>query len=561
MRRSGPRQTEATLCLVLLLIVGGAATARVAALPGAGRPGMLAQGQSPVEGPAAAKDPVLRFELPGEAAPAYRTDEMVPPRLAELAEEVHARWPGLSLTSNLSRAADAYVRATTVSRTNDLPPGLLEFVVRWAGCPEPPAVVSILSTTEDGTSDVLDHLGEILARAETAYTLLGVGRVASPRPPFKWRWALILSRRLVEMRPFPGQMEPGQQEVLRFQPAMPVSSGEIVVLRPGGSIVTVPVRRLGVSWAGAVQAGDQPGTLWVQLLVRGPAGQAMVGLLEVAVGQPRALVWTGQRIPDESDIDNAGAAEELMVELVNRDRRRFGLPELQADPMLAAVARAHSRDMVSEGYFGHVSPRFGPVAERLGRSGYRAAVARENISRAITIHESEASLMTSPGHRANLLAVDITRLGVGAVRDRGVGGHEQWVVTQVFAEPLAVLDGGSLRQVVDALIMDRRREAGATPLVASPLLEQWADRIAAAASLSGELDQGQLVAVQQELAVEHSGAPTVRAEMVGFSDPADCRLGDMLAQPELASYGLGIKVSNGTGEAPMSTVVILAATQ
>jgi uncharacterized protein YkwD len=309
-----------------------------------------------------------------------------------------------------------------------------------------------------------------------------------------------------------------------------------------------------------VPAGDQPGTLWAQLLVRGQGGQAMVGLLEIAVGQPRSAVWTGRPIPDESGIEGAAAAEALMVELVNRDRRRFGLPELQADPALAAVARAHSRDMASGQYFGHVSPRYGAVSERLGRAGYRAAVARENISRASTVHESEASLMISPGHRANLLAIDVSRLGVGLVRDRGAGGHEQWVVTQVFAEPLPVMDAEALGPLVEGLVRARRRGAGVPPLVPSPILQEWAGRLAAAAALSGELDQGQLVAAQQELAVARSGAPTVRAEMVGFSDPVDCRLGEMIVQPALVSYGIGIEIGGRRGEAPMATVVILAAT-
>ncbi|RYY91687.1 MAG: hypothetical protein EOO11_22355, partial [Chitinophagaceae bacterium] len=48
--------------------------------------------------------------------------------------------------------------------------------------------------------------------------------------------------------------------------------------------------------------------------------------------------------------------EAKMLELVNEERAREGLPALVADPELAVVARAHARDMFARGYFSHYTP-------------------------------------------------------------------------------------------------------------------------------------------------------------------------------------------------------------
>ena len=48
-----------------------------------------------------------------------------------------------------------------------------------------------------------------------------------------------------------------------------------------------------------------------------------------------------------------------MLALINRDRQRARLPPVTLDEQLAAVARAHTRDMIEHDFVGHVSPRTG----------------------------------------------------------------------------------------------------------------------------------------------------------------------------------------------------------
>jgi hypothetical protein len=56
----------------------------------------------------------------------------------------------------------------------------------------------------------------------------------------------------------------------------------------------------------------------------------------------------------------------------------------------------------------------------------------ENLARAFSPGEVERGLMNSPGHRANILNRDVTRVGVGVVFDARA---KNMLVTQLFAKP------------------------------------------------------------------------------------------------------------------------------
>ncbi|SDY31919.1 Uncharacterized conserved protein YkwD, contains CAP (CSP/antigen 5/PR1) domain [Geodermatophilus africanus] len=120
-------------------------------------------------------------------------------------------------------------------------------------------------------------------------------------------------------------------------------------------------------------------------------------------------------------------AEAAVLALVNQARAAAGCGAVTADPALAAVARAHSADMRDRDYFSHASPE--------GLSPFdRAEQAGIDYSRAENIAYGQADAaavmkawLESPGHRANILDCELTRLGVGVAE--GTGGP-WW--TQLF---------------------------------------------------------------------------------------------------------------------------------
>jgi uncharacterized protein YkwD len=167
--------------------------------------------------------------------------------------------------------------------------------------------------------------------------------------------------------------------------------------------------------------------------------------------------------------------EQKMHARLNRDRKKLGLPALPLDAKLSDIARAHSQDMHERGFFAHDSPRTGSLEDRLDRASQLFAAARENIGEGADVDATQDALLKSPGHRANIMARDITHVGIGIVRI-GSGASERLLVTQVFATPLTPADPAAARAVVARRVAEARRAAGLPALAAHPLLERLAKK-------------------------------------------------------------------------------------
>lgn len=121
--------------------------------------------------------------------------------------------------------------------------------------------------------------------------------------------------------------------------------------------------------------------------------------------------------------------EQGMINLVNQERAKLGLKQLKFDANLRAVARSHSSDMFSRGYFAHYSPEGKTVADRAVDAGVDFLVIGENLAYAPTLELAHKGLMNSEGHRANILSTDYGRIGIG-VMDGSTYGK---MFTQVFS--------------------------------------------------------------------------------------------------------------------------------
>jgi uncharacterized protein YkwD len=200
---------------------------------------------------------------------------------------------------------------------------------------------------------------------------------------------------------------------------------------------------------------------------------------------PPARFGSGPLITIRATAEIAGL-ERQMHARVNRDRAKQGLPPLAFDPALADVARAHSEDMRRARFFAHDSPNTGSLEDRLDRAGYLARTARENIGEGTDIDATQQGLLDSPGHYANLMARDVTHVGVGIVKG-GVLASSNLIVTQVFAAPIEPADPARSRELVEKKIAVARKAAGLAPLRRDPKLEDLAKRHVA--DLSDDVSQ------------------------------------------------------------------------
>ena len=113
--------------------------------------------------------------------------------------------------------------------------------------------------------------------------------------------------------------------------------------------------------------------------------------------------------------------EARMIEMVNEERKKAGLPPVQPDPELTLVARAHSQDMFARGYFSHYTPEKKDPFDRMKSAKVRFLAAGENLALGQTLRICHEGLMNSPGHRANILQPSFGRLGIG-ILDGGIYG-------------------------------------------------------------------------------------------------------------------------------------------
>ncbi len=136
--------------------------------------------------------------------------------------------------------------------------------------------------------------------------------------------------------------------------------------------------------------------------------------------------------PSPTPVTFPGVAtvEREIHEAVNEHRRANGLDALAFDDELAAVARAHSRDMIDRDFVGHEDPDGDGPAERVGdlceAVGENIVVTYwdrrlEDGTRIQTVSALADDVLTSwlgsPSHRANLEDKLYEREGIGVAID------------------------------------------------------------------------------------------------------------------------------------------------
>lgn len=123
-------------------------------------------------------------------------------------------------------------------------------------------------------------------------------------------------------------------------------------------------------------------------------------------------------------------SEQKMLELVNAERLKRGLGELEMDDELVRLARAHSKDMFERGYFAHVNPDGDDPFDRMKNFEISFKAAGENLALAPNVELAHEGLMNSPGHRANILTAEFGMVGMGCID----GGSYGKMFSQEFTD-------------------------------------------------------------------------------------------------------------------------------
>lgn len=141
-------------------------------------------------------------------------------------------------------------------------------------------------------------------------------------------------------------------------------------------------------------------------------------------------------------VGGVSGLEMEMLELVNRARLDSAnsaetggrARPLKCNANLAAVARAHSRDMLMREYFGHNDPDGKSPGMRVKAAGIEWQATAENIAAFDSVPGAEAAFMNEPrfahNHRTNILNPEYTEIGIGIVQSRS----GRYYITQEFIE-------------------------------------------------------------------------------------------------------------------------------
>ncbi|MFJ3199825.1 CAP domain-containing protein [Streptomyces sp. NPDC086989] len=112
--------------------------------------------------------------------------------------------------------------------------------------------------------------------------------------------------------------------------------------------------------------------------------------------------------------DGRSAQEAAVLTLVNQERAQAGCGPVRANPPLAALAAAFSKDMATRGFFDHTDPDGRTPWDRAANAGL-GGLGGENIARGQGDAQAVMNAwMNSPGHKANILNCEFRTLGVGA---------------------------------------------------------------------------------------------------------------------------------------------------
>ncbi len=248
--------------------------------------------------------------------------------------------------------------------------------------------------------------------------------------------------------------------------------------------------------------------------------------------------------------------ERAMFERLNRDRKAQGLSALSFDARLSEIARHHSADMRDHGFFEHESPTSGRLEDRLDAAGYLFLTARENLSEAPDVERSQDGLLASPHHYENIMAPDVTHVGIGIV-EGGVKDPRNLTLTQVFATPLVPEAPAQARSRILERISSERAAKGTSRLKLDPELTSLAEKHIVDLDAAGSPESAKTASegVGKALEGKVAGRLWVSAQVVPGSQ--QLAVPEALASAPSARLGLAVRRVEAVSGRPALQVLLI----
>jgi uncharacterized protein YkwD len=315
-------------------------------------------------------------------------------------------------------------------RDDDLPAlEVVDFLLTHYGITEPSPHLLLSRATAGADREIreqaLKEIAEVLKGGPVARIGIGIDRAGD------LMYVVVgLQETHVSLAPVPRQLPRGGASPVEGKLVGKYRAARVVITSPDGKVSEQPLAPTVGDVRGKV-ACQADGKYQVEVTAEDAMGTAVLANFPVFCGvEPPALAPRGAGTRQRGV--TAEAAEREALALVNHDRAAAGLAAVTWDDRLAAIARAHSKDMADHDFVGHVSPRTGTALDRVHKAGLTPELILENVGRAYSAQEAESGFMASPGHRANVVDPRAKRIGVGIVLGKPVTGTVPLYVTQVL---------------------------------------------------------------------------------------------------------------------------------
>jgi uncharacterized protein YkwD len=241
-----------------------------------------------------------------------------------------------------------------------------------------------------------------------------------------------------------------------------------------------------------------------------------------------------------SFVPSPGLEQELLL-LTNHHRILNGLPELTLDKALTQIAREHSTGMANQGFISHNLPS-GDLRSRINRAGYPIEIARENVASAPTIRMAQSALTDSPDHERNILAADVTRVGIGIAHCPDPLS-KQLYITEIFATPREEYQPERVQEMLVSRVNELRQN-GAGSMILDPELERMASRSLQSISLPYKKEELQdaLSTSTKELGNdEKMELAKVQANVQLVYNPNKINISSHAPEGQARSYGAAVR--------------------
>jgi hypothetical protein len=241
-------------------------------------------------------------------------------------------------------------------------------------------------------------------------------------------------------------------------------------------------------------------------------------------------------------LDGEQALERELLTLTNQHRTRQGLQALTPDEALVQIAREHSIGMAEQGFISHDLPS-GNLKTRMTRAGYLHEVVRENVASAPTVLKAQNALVDSTGHENNILAKDVTRVGIGIARCRPPFDKELYI-TEIFASPREEFQTDAVHGLLLNQINERSIQNGFGSALPDPVLEKLASRSVLSLNMPYRKEELQKLLADSAIELQKEGAlPLARvgASVQLLHSPKDLIVPDQVLEGQARGFGTAVR--------------------